>query len=225
MSKFILIFTYLSLVNLAYSQDQTIAYNDSLVKFENSLVNNALYYENKYWNTTNIDTQYFINDYTNSTLSYQGNVYKNIQLKFDILQNKILFKPKFEIYTELSLLNDNIDYFIINNKKFIRFYLNDSNLYFEENYINDKINLYIYHIKILKENLTNEQLKYTFYNKYDYFISINNNLIKIINKKTFFEIFPDKKNEINKFFKENTTLKNHNLQLFYNKLLIFISNN
>lgn len=203
----------------SYAQENSITINDSIIHFENLPLNNGLAYENKYWNTTDSNKQYFINEYKNGSIFYNGNLYTNVKLKFDILENQILYKPKFNVLSEIVLLNDLVDYFIIDQKKFVKIIFDNKINYFEEIKINGNNFLSIKHLKTNKIDLTSGEKKFTFYNDLEIYYVSNNTYNLIKNKKSLYPLFPDKKKEIQNFFEKNKPLFESNSILFYTRLL------
>lgn len=202
-----------------HGQETLIEVNDSIAQYENLPINNGLSYENKYWNTTNDTKQFYNNEYTKCTISYDGKLYSDVKLKFDILNNQILFKPKFNVISEIVLINELVDYFIINQKKFIKLNINNHYQYFEEIKINNEDLLLIKHIKTFKEDLSTGEKKYSFYDNFEIYLNHKKAYYFLNNKNSLITIFPNYKKEIQNFYKSNELLKENNLILFYTKLI------
>lgn len=218
MYKFYLTFLLLTYYNVIFSQEQSIKFNDSIIHYENLPLNNAISYENKFENTTNTTNQFLYNEYKNCIILYDGNLYYDVKLKFDIYTNKVLYKPKFNLVTEVALFNEYVDYFIIENRKFVKFIINDEYKFYEEIKINPTTNLYVMYKKRMKENYNGEFLRYDFYNELDVFITLDNSFKSIKNKKEIIEIFPNNKKSINEFYNNNNPLREANIVLFYTNL-------
>jgi hypothetical protein len=207
-----------------FSQNKNqIKHNDSIVGNENLAFNNGLVYDNKYKITSQNTSQFLENKYTNGILHYNNETYYDVNIKYDVFEDVLLFKPSSQLVLETSLITKQVDYFVIKNLKFRKIETisnnNSTNFgYFEEIKINDKINLYVKHKKIIKEDTKANQVSYIFYDYKIYYIYFNNTLQEISSKKSIVTIFPELKKEIKKFYKENRKLNEENIQLFYQNL-------
>lgn len=218
MLKKTLTLTFLLFYNYIFSQEQTIKFNDSISQFENLPLNNAISYENKYIYTYTNIKQFLYNEYKSCIISYDDNIYYDVKLKYDVYSNNILYKPKFNIVTEVSLFNEYINYFIIENKKFVKFNINNNYQFYEEIYINGIYTLYIKYKKSKKENYKYDLLRHEFYNDLDIFLYSNNEFILLKNKKEIIKILPKYKQNINEFYNKNKPLQESNIILFYTNL-------
>jgi len=200
-----------------------IKHNDSLVGNENLAYNNGLVYYNKFKTTSKNTSQFLENKYNTCTLQYNNQTYYEVSLKYDVFNDLLLFKPKSQMVLETSLITQQVDYFILKNKKFrkIETILSDSTKqsgFFEEAEINAKSTLYIKHKKIFKVDPQSDKVSHIFYDFKIYYIFHDNKLEEISSKSSIINLFPTSKKEIKQFYKENRNLKDSNIQLFYQNL-------
>ncbi len=207
-----------------FSQNKNhIKQNDSIVGYENLSYNNGLVYDNKFKTTSQNTTQFYENKYTKGILQYNNQTYYDVSLKYDVFDDLLLFKSNSQLVLETSLITKQVDYFILKNLKFKKIETISKNNssktgFFEENKINEKSTLYIKHKKTLKEDSHSDKLSYIFYDYKIYYIYYNNKLEEVSTKKSIMNLFPTLKKEIKQFYKENRTLKENNIQLFYQNL-------
>ena len=207
-----------------FSQNKNlIKQNDSLVGIENLAYNNGVVYYNKYQTTSQNTSQFLENKYNNCILQYNNQTYYDVNLKYDVFEDILLFKPNTQIVLETSLITKQVDYFILKNKKFkkLETISSDKSIrysFFEEVEINTKSTLYIKHKKIFKVDPKSDLISYIFYDSKIYYIFQNNKLEEISTKSSIINLFPASKKEIKEFYKENRNLKETNIQLFYQNL-------
>lgn len=206
-----------------FSQNKNLVkLNDSLVGNENLAYYNGLAYYNKYQNTSRNTSQFLENKYNKGILQYNNQTYYDVNMKYDVLEDLLLFKPTTQLAIETSFITTQVDYFIIKNTKFKKLETITDSIknvgYFEENEINEKSTLYIKHKKIEKVDSRSDNLSHVFYDYKIYYLFYNNKLEEISSKNSIIHLFPTLKKEIKKFYKENQSLKETNLQLFYQNL-------
>lgn len=207
-----------------FSQNKNfIKHNDSLVGYENLPYNNGLVYTNKYPITSRNTFQFLENKYNTGIIQYNNQTYYDVNLKYDIFDDILIFKPNSQLVLETSLITKQIDYFILKNKKFkkIETISSDNTIsagFYEEHPINEKSTLYTKHKKIIKQDSRSDKVSYIFYDYKIYYIFYNNKLEEISTKNSIINLFPTLKNEIKKFYKENNNQKETNIQLFYQNL-------
>mgnify|MGYP003478715692 FL=1 len=206
-----------------YSQEKgAVKQNDSLIENSSLPLNNGIIYHNKYKNTLKNTTQFFENKYRKGTICYNNQTYFDVNLKYNVFEDLVFYKPNAKIGLEANLITKQVDYFIYANKKFKQLnYIDivEKNGFFEEIEINNNITLYIKYKKVCKEDLSLGNIAYTFYDSKLYYILYNNQLLEISSKSSIISIFPNLKKEINTFYKENSKIKDSNIQQFYQNLL------
>lgn len=205
-----------------FSQEKAfVKQNDSLIENQSLPLNNGIIYHNKYKNTLKNTSQFFENKYRKGTICYNNQTYFDINLKYNVFEDLVFYKPNTKIGLDINLITEQVDYFTYANKKFRQLtYIDivEKNGFFEEIEVNNNITLYIKHKKVCKEDLTLGSISYTFYDATYYYILYNNQLLEFTSKSSIIKIFPNLKKEINTFYKENRKIKDSNIQLFYQEL-------
>ena len=101
-----------------YSQNKNIVkHNDSLVGNENLPINNGLVYYNKYKITSEKTSQFLENKYNLGIVKYNGETYFDINLKYDVFEDVLIFKPTTQLAIETCFISKQVDYFILKDKK------------------------------------------------------------------------------------------------------------
>jgi len=205
-----------------FSQEKIVVkQNDSLIENQSLPLNNGIIYHNKYKNSLKNTSQFFENKYRKGTICYNNQTYYDVNLKFNVFEDLVFYKPNTIIGLEANLITKQVDYFTYANKKFKQLnYVDVVEKYgfFEEVEVNSNITLYIKHKKVCKEDLSLGKIAYTFYDSKLYYILYNNQLLEISTKSSIISIFPNLKKEIQTFYKENSKIKDSNIQLFYQNL-------
>ena len=208
---------------MLFSQEKVIMkQNDSLIENSSLPLNNGIIYHNKYKNTLKNTSQFLENKYKKGTICYNNQTYFDVNLKYNVFEDLVFYKPNTKIGLEANLITKQVDYFTYANKKFKQLNFIDGvekNGFFEEVEINTNITLYIKYKKVCKENLSLGEISYTFYDSKLYYILYNNQLLEISSKSSIVSIFPSLKKKITTFYKENTKIKDSNIQQFYQNLL------
>ena len=220
--KLLLPFLFFSLG--CFSQNKNlIKHNDSLVGIENLSLNNGIVYTNKYPITSKNTFQFLENKYNTGVVQHNNQTYYDVNIKYDVFDDILIFKPTLQLLLEICLIIKQVDYFILKNKKFkkLETISSDNTIsagYFEEHVINEKSILYIKHKKIIKQDSRSDKVSYIFYDYKIYYIFYNNKLEEISSKNSIINLFPTLKKEIKEFYKENSIQKENNIELFYQNL-------
>lgn len=220
-TKTILLLTLLFSISLFSQEKAIVKQNDSIIGNPSLPLNNGIIYHNKYKNTLKNTSQFFENKYRKGTICYNNQTYFDVNLKYDVFDDLVFYKPTTKIGLEANLITKQVDYFIYANKKFKQlnyFDITEKYGFFEEIEINKNIILYIKYKKVCKEDLSLGKIAYTFYDSKLYYILYNNQLLEISSKSSITTIFPNLKKEINTFYKENSKIKDTNIQQFYQSL-------
>lgn len=203
---------------------------DQSVGKENLPLNNGVFYYNLY-KTNNTNQYYHTNKYFVGNIIYENQFYNNVNLKYDIYKDILIFKPYGESENfGIELINDKVSQFSINNKNFINLsaITKDSikgiKGYYEENFTSERITFYIKHKKGTKTFIQNQAVYNDFEIENEFLLLMNNNYNQIKNKKDVVTLFTQYKNEINNFYSDNSKLQKINKTEFYEKLFRFIDN-
>jgi hypothetical protein len=204
---------------------------DSIVGKENLGINNGTLHTNPY-RTISQNQRYFIKDeFSIGQLSFNDQIYYNIRLKYDLLEDQIIFKHLGQTDNlSINLNRGKTNYFIIKNKKFINFNLDPSikldilKGFFEENYIGNEISLYIKHFKERKETNQSDGIYNEYINHNIFIIKYKKLYYKIETKKDIKKLLPEYSKTINDYYNINRKLENIDKLQFIEGLVRYINN-
>lgn len=197
---------------------------DSILGYDNLPYQNGVEYINRYPATSYNTSQFLENKYNPSLLSYKNQIYIDVNLKYDVFDDLLLFKSNTQFFLETNFITKQIDYFILKNKKFKKIETESENKntttvgFYEEIDINSKCTLYAKYKKTVKTEITNNEIFYHFYDYKIYYLFYNNALQEIGSKSDVIQLFPNLKKEIKAFYDKEKKLKETNIQLFYQNL-------
>ena len=181
---------------------------DSIIGLPNTGLYKGLVYGEKY-RTINEKTQFFIQDmFFDGAVFYDNQLYKNLNLKYDIFRDKVLLKTDLASHKGLTLelLNDYLDFFEIDGRKFVRLPFKNSGEidqpgFYEESVSNSYFAFYTKHRKE-KIDRTDRALIYQEFSKVRS-VSVlyyNGMYYPINSKRDITLVFPDLKKEISEFY-------------------------
>ncbi|MCM4156201.1 hypothetical protein DHD80_09315 [Gramella sp. AN32] len=187
------------------------------------LVNGVEYIET--YRSINAEHQFLIGrDFYKGTLEYQGQFYKDIELKYDIFRDILVAKLQRGVQGTLilELIKDHVTRFSLEDKKFLN--VQDTDLNLSKGFY--EVILEESNLKLLKKHRLNAREKqdrsmaYYEFEKLDseYYYVLNNGGYIAADRSDLLEILPDCKNEISKQFKANRSLKRKNPDQFWKEL-------
>ena len=202
---------------------------DSIVGKENLGLNNGPLTLYPY-KTIGDNTMFFKkNKFTIGNLIYDGQPYFNVNLKYDIFKDQLIFNPPGQPeHIGISLIQDKTASFSIYGKNFVKLTNSQTSIpefisgYYELLRIGKNFNLYIKHHKDILKEINEEGVFYSFHENYQYYIEYNNKFYVINNKTSIIKIFPESKKNINAFYQKNRSLNTSDYSQFINSLMISI---
>ena len=160
------------------------------------------------------------------TLNYDGNLYFEIPLKYDILRDILVLNPSEGLaVTAISLNQDKVDSFLIFNKNFVKInkeQYNNTNFstgYYEIVKYSENQAFYIKHSKSLEKRVKDDGIYYSFKDNNTFYFDLDKKLYAINSKKDIIKLFPSKKEEINNFYASNNTIRKTDFDQFMKNLL------
>jgi hypothetical protein len=188
--------------------DQSVSFLKAKEYYQNTIGGDSHIYtgEAYYGYNSNIKgTPFFISDSMQpNDIFYDGNLYKNVPLLFDIVKQKVVI-TKFESNERIQLVNAKIKYFTYDGHKFENFLQQTSdgnisaNMY--EDMFNGKASVLIKRIKRIKESIRAEG-QTSFIEEDEIFVKKENNLFEIKNKKSVFDAFADKEKLVKSYIRK-----------------------
>lgn len=205
---------------------------DSIHGDENAELYSGILFVNEF-KVTNDKHRFFKTDsFVDGTVSYNGNTYYNQDLKYDLLTDELLVKPKTATSAlVLQIVKNKIDSFSVKNQKFIKLTSNaslSSDSEFFEKLSENKIILLLKKHSAINLGPRNEVLYYEFRYKSKFFFQYKNVVFPANTKNDIIAAFPEQKKMIRKTFKKNKLLRKANpdsfMQYLSDELEIFYSN-
>lgn len=233
--KLVILLIIISATSSSYSQNnpEISLYTkfDSIVGRENLGLNNGTIHSNLY-RVVSKNQRYFIKDeFSIGQLSYDNQIYLNVNLKYDLLEDQLVFKHKNQSDNlSINLNRAKVNFFIIKNKKFININLDTSlesktlNGFFEENYIGNEISLYIKHFKERKEINQSDGVYSDYIDRTFFLLKYKKKYYSVETKKDFKKILPNYTQIINDYYNMNSKLENIDKLQFMEGLVRYINN-
>lgn len=221
---------------------------DEIVGYDNLDISNGIFLppdypylldqENKYFeNKTNTKTfnQTLLttqnqNGYTKGNVTYNGQRYYDVELKYDILNDFLIYHPKgTSSIIACRLISQKVDSFSIYDKNFI--HISKKNIapagtnfqgFYQKIVIDNDLELYLKFEKNRREQIKNHKIYYFYVSNHQFWINYDKIYTKITSKKDVLNIFPTLSKEIQNFYEVEALLKDNNLPLFYENLLFYI---
>ncbi len=160
---------------------------------------------------------------THGKVLYNGIMYANVPLMFDVLNNKLITKKPSDNQS-FEILNKQVGYFELDQHKFIHLQnTNSKNVpsgFYEIYFEGQKSGIYVLHTKQLREDLEQKFIKYNIEDRSIYFIKKDGTYQKVTKNKDLQRIYAEQQQEIKSF------IKKHKLKLSKNtkETLISIAN-
>lgn len=206
------------LLNTSYSycqsNDQSSLYDyfDNAVGKDNLNINNGVLHSEPFRPIAN-KHRYYIDEFTVGDISFEEEIYSNSYLKYDILEDQVIFKQKGQTDNlAMNIVKDKVDFFYINNKKFTNLksesieFPNIVKGIYEENYVGSDVSLYTKHYKEKIKVFQTDGVYYNYIEKVNYILKYNGFFYKVDSPKELKKIFPSFKKEINDYYKTNKKL-------------------
>lgn len=175
---------------------------------------------------------YYVDDkFEKGWLGYEGQVYYDTDLKYDIYRDILILNPHgASDLIGISLIKEKVEAFSIYNRKFVKlnkdqFTLdNFSSGYYEIAEISDNFVFYTKHNKLMQKKVKEDGIFYQFKQASTYYLLYKKTLYKIDSKSEILKIFPDQKKQINEFYLMNRDIKKADPNQFMANLMKYINN-
>ena len=144
---------------------------------------------------------YFMNDWSEGEVLYEGQRYTTVPLLYDLSGDKLITEN--ESGRLLQLISEKVTYFILDSHTFV--YLTGPKIkegFYDRLYPGDT-KIYKRIRKSLQKSISGTLLEKKFEESIQYFIYTRGNYIPARKKKDVFAALPDKSNELKKFLREN----------------------
>ena len=174
---------------------------------------------------------YYIDQYELGSLTYEGQSYYNVKLKYDIYRDILVLNPFGESENiGVNVITAKVESFSIKDKNFVNIDKKDPTVpeftlgYYEENKIAPDFIFYIKHHKDQQKVVTEGMLFYTFKENTSFYLNLKNKIHPIKNKNNIIKLFPEQKKQINGFYLMNRELRKSDENQFMRNLMKYINN-
>lgn len=149
---------------------------------------------------------YFItDDWQEGFIYYDGQLYENVSLKYDIFRNKVIVEhPK--SHQEIELISEKIKYFGLKDQFFVQ--LQSPTVGFYARIYDGGVKVYAMHYKTTQDNLTTKTKTIEFLTKQKLYVFKDGVYYLVNSKGSALAVFKDQKNELKKMLsQENISFK------------------
>lgn len=203
---------------------------DKTVGKDNLDINNGIPHINPY-RSLNDSYLYLINQYELGKLSYEGQNYYDVKLKYDIYRDILVLNPDGQPENiGINLTQNKVESFSIKDKNFIKIEKKNETIpefatgYYEVTKIAPDFTFYIKHRKDIQKTVAENGIFYSFKENSLYFIDLKNKISLVKGKNDIIKLFPEQKKQINGFYLLNRELKQSDSNQFMKNLMKYISN-
>lgn len=232
--SFFILFGLILNIHMIRSQVNDVnTYNwfDNTIGKENLDIINGVPHTNPYKTAKESINLYYINAYELGNLTYDGQIYYNVNLKYDIFRDILVLSPSDQAQNiGINIIKNKVKSFSIKDINFVNINnqnnkdLKLSNGYYEENKHYPYFTFYIKHYKDQQKITNDEGIFYLYKESPSYFIDLKNTVYHIKSKNDLIKLFPEQKKQISEFYLMNRELKKTNSNLFMRNLMKYISN-
>ncbi|MEN2414135.1 hypothetical protein [Flavobacterium mesophilum] len=172
---------------------------------------------------------YGADEFKKGNITYNGQNYFDLSLKYDIYADELVWRPYDEQnVTKINLVKSNISYFKIGTETFVNLKeLSNTAFrsgYYEEINLSNNQTLYIKYYKEKKKNAKVEMNLIEYIPRFDFVLWKDNKFNLINDKNALIKMFPESKRKINDYYLMNRTLRKENTSLFMKNLMKYINN-
>ncbi len=212
---------------------------DKALEKENLPIYNGTRHINYYRTLDNTHSYYVSANYSSGDVEYEDQTYYNLDLKYDINNDVLVFKPKGKFnYLGINIIKEKTASFTIQNKHFVNINYNNapcpdymSGYYQEIVYPKNNI-LYIKHHKNRSKVIDtktpsddgNQNSTDSFTEKNEFILKYKDTYYKISSKSDIIKIFPELKSKIKNYYTANNRLEESDNKLFIENLIKEINN-
>lgn len=218
----LLVFT--TLANSQTSGNSLENWFDKTVGKENLAINNGFIHVNDYLTRNNSNPYLIDSKFGTGTVVFENQFYDELSLNYDSFNDELLLKPNgTQDIRSVIVIKDKTARFTVFNKNFVNLTASKSADfiagYYEETVISPNVTLYTKHVKSRSEKLQNDKVYSEFAEDKKFVLSFNNTFYRL-NQSTLNQLYPQQKQEISNFYKNNATLEKANAQKFNETLLV-----
>jgi hypothetical protein len=184
---------------VAAARKNSIALYDKSISAQSHLYNGGAYTE---YVSQEDENPYFIDEWLEGTVTYDGEFHSNVPLLYDISLDRIAIDNQYSI-KKVLLVNEKVTAFSIQDHKFI--HLVDVPItagHYEITY-DGKTKVYVKHRKTLQSQAVDYSIVNKFEEKKLYYIYKDGKFNSVKSKGSVLKLFETKKKELKKFIRDN----------------------
>lgn len=200
---------------------------DTMVGMDNTGLFNGTEFTDLFLNTDGTYRYYNGYDYTRGSVTYNGQYYADVLLKYDLLEDNLLTRSDDNLSVfNVKLIPGFVGTFSIHGRNFVR--LPDTaikpggNGFYEAAYLGRDVALYIKHTKKMKDKALRSGVQYRFLDANYYMLKYKGAYSVVSSQKDFRKLFPEKSEEIRKFYKSFKNLNRSNPDAFMVQLTKYL---
>ncbi|WP_147437247.1 hypothetical protein [Ulvibacter antarcticus] len=221
-----LFFTIATLAQTSKNHDVYEAY-DAIVSQENTGLYNGTEFKDIYNNTDKTHRYYNLFDFSRGTVVYDGQLYSNVLLKYDLFEDQLITKSDDNMSVfSVQLISGKVSNFTLYTHDFVRLSNIDlngnKNGFYEVGFKSEKVELYIKNVKTKKEKAVSSGVQYRFKSDNFYMVYYNGHY-KVVNAyRDFKDLMPDQYQQVKDFYKSYRALYKSNRNSFMIKLVTYL---
>ncbi|NQY05023.1 MAG: hypothetical protein HRT68_02180 [Flavobacteriaceae bacterium] len=227
-----LFIAFLALINLSASYAQNgsnpeyYEWFDAIIGVENTGLYDGIEYKEKY-RTINEKHKFFLSpNFLKGDVIYDGQIYANIDMKYDLHEDLLLVKLKNKDGGDviLELMKDKVNSFSIAGNNFVQLKSEEQGItgFYEVLSRGKGFTFFKKNKKHRKEKLDKKVVYSEFNNDDEYILLYNDIYSSIKSKRTLTKIFPEYKKDINVFHDNNENLLRSNPDAYMSELMRLI---
>jgi hypothetical protein len=183
-----------SLVLISSRQSLTKLYDQAIG--ENTRLYNGIEFIDPFQRKTIEGFPYFLeDDWEDGSIFYDGQLYENIPLLFDVYQNRVIVDHP-RSHTKIELITEKIKYFTISDKYFVQ--LESPATGFYQELYGGETKVYALHYKTIQEKIGEKTMITEFITKRKLYILRDSTYHIITSKKSALNVLKEHKSELNK---------------------------
>jgi hypothetical protein len=219
------------LLNIYTIHSQTIKeievfnFYDKTVGKQNLDINNGIVFTDPY-SSPNGNIFFTDDKFENGSLSYEGQIYYDTSLKYDIYRDILILNPQgTSSFVGINLIKEKVESFSIYNRKFVKLNKEQFNLanftsgYYEILENSSDFAFYTKHNKLMQKKVDDDRIIYQFKKVSSHYLFYKKNLYKADSKSEILKVFPDQKKQINEFYLTNRDIRKSDPDQFMEKLM------
>jgi len=184
---------------LADAKKNSIQLYSKELSAQSHLYNGSAYSEYK---SQNDENPYFIDEWLDGSVEYDGDFYQNVPLLYDISKDKLVIDNQYSV-SKIQLIKEKISRFTIKDHAFVQLTNKPVPNGFYELAYDGASKVYVHYEKNLQSKSVDYSIQSLFEEKTTYYIFKDDRFISVKSKGSVIKVLGDKKTEVKKFIRDN----------------------